>query len=221
MAGHALAQVTFQLNSGLPEDVVVNTFHFRTSGPGVTAGEAAAIVTDLTAFYNATQTGPSQAVAAMMSTLLTRTASTIKVYDMSQAIPRVPLSTTTFTLGAAVGTVPIPNEVALCLSYKGAPTVGVPLARSRGRIFLGPLMVNVLTSFSGDARPSGTARDTLRLAGAALMNSTNTDWSVFSPKETAVTSVPTLFSINQVSIDDAMDTQRRRGRVRTLRETSP
>lgn len=222
MSGHALAQVVFQDVSLLPQDVFVNTFHFRTSGPGVTVGDANAIVTELEAFYNVAHGGGTNPLAFEMSTNLQRNASHIKVFDMSQPEPRVPVVDTTWTLGAGASVANFPNEVACCLSFKATATPGVPLARQRGRIFHGPLNSNTGSSVDqGDNRPGAGYRTELAQAGLYLINSSLVQWCVFSPKETSIVGPDQLYDATSAYVDNSFDTQRRRGRAPTTRTSVP
>lgn len=67
----------------------------------------------------------------------------VSVYDMSQPKPRNPVAIVNdnFTM---TGTQPLPAEVAIAISYRGARQSGVPEQRHRGRIYLGPLSIGVL-----------------------------------------------------------------------------
>lgn len=98
-------------------------------------------------------------------------------------------------------------------SFQGARTSGSVQARRRGRIYIGPLK----TTTSTNGRPNSTAITTLATASSALGIDLNavadTTWCVWSP--TSGTAVP----ITDGWVDNAFDTQRRRGWDPTSRTT--
>jgi len=218
----ALCQVIFQDVSLLPEDVFVNTFHFD-SGPGaVTVADATDMHTALKSFYNDVHGAGVNPLAFEMSTNLQRNASQIKTFDLSTPEPRVPVLQETWTLGAGGATPNYPNEVACCLSYKnGAPFPGIPLARQRGRIFHGPLQSNVGGNSQGDMRPGPPYMIELAEAGKFLIQDVNTVWVVHSPSQVDDAAVFQDFTVTTCYVDNAFDTQRRRGRAPTSRTVLP
>src|ERR1043165_3631681 len=212
----ALAQVIFQGASGLAEDTFVNTFHFGTSGGTVTPTNASDIITRLTDFYNTTHSPGTSPLGNELSSQITRASSQIKVYDLGDPIPRVPVATGTFTLASTGGSAPAPNEVALVGSYKTAPFGGIPLASQRGRFYLGPLMLDNWSASGPDLRPGTAAINKMNGAMNALKvaNSASVSWIVYSPTIGASSG-----GAYQGWVDNAADTQRRRGRVATSRTT--
>src|ERR1043165_3961004 len=212
----ALAQVIFQGASGLAEDTFVNTFHFGTSGGTVTPTNASDIITRLTDFYNGTHSPGTSALGTELSSQITRASSQIKVYDLGDPIPRIPVATGTFPLASTGGSQVAPNEVALVGSYKTAPAGGIPLASQRGRFYLGPLMLDNWTASGSDLRPGGSTINKMNGAMADLKsdNTASVTWIVYSP-----TVGGSIGDAYQGWVDNAADTQRRRGRVATSRTT--
>lgn len=102
-----------------------------------------------------------------------------------------------------------PNEVALCLSYAVAPNWEATTPRRRGRIFLGPLVATT----SQPARPAaGFITATLALGQAlAVAGGAENAWMIYSPTDS------TSVAIQAISVDNAWDTQRRRGLAPTDR----
>jgi hypothetical protein len=216
--GHALAQVRIARTSGLPEDVCINTFHFQTPQPvAVSAAEALSIVTGLEDFYQGLSgTAATTLMAWFSGVVATGPAHEIRVYDMNQPMPRIPVATATLSL--TPGSTFLPSEVACCLSYRTNPVVGIPRARTRGRIYFGPLASTTsdATNTAGDVRPKALFTQTLRDAGARLkapLPGTGIEWAVYSKTGLA------LRPVDVVSVDNAYDTQRRRGAASTSRIT--
>lgn len=125
----------------------------------------------------------------------------------------------------------LPQEVALCLSYR-ADIVGVleetsdgadpgtardrPRSRRRGRTYIGPLTTTTISVSDDNTRPKVEVRETLTMAAAkfaADLNaaSVNIDWGVWSRVDRLVRPVTLAW------VDDAFDTQRRRGLAASTR----
>lgn len=201
------AQVTFQGGSNLPEDRYINTLHFANDAPYAT--HATNIHAALTTFWTVAPPGRN-IVGSSISAYVQRLV-TVRYYDMSTGEPRVP-TPLTFTLPTAAGTSNVPFEVAVVGSFKGAPPV---TARRRGRIFIGPITtgpISPATSALPCSVDPGFRQDVTgsmkRLAEAPAV-----DWCIYSP--TTGEYVPIVGGW----VDDAFDTQRRRGNDATARTT--
>lgn len=206
-ANHVIAQVVMPRSTGLPADVITNTFHFSKTPADDLATVATELMAALTAFYN-TGTNP---VGTFIGPTVSRTAAAIQVKWYDGSLPegaRVP-DTRTFTLATASGTTSLPSEVAVCLSFRSTASPAVARARKRGRIYLGPINSSgTAGSPTVDLRPSPALLTALRDAGKALANASvlaGHPWCVYSPTQ------DDLFQITHVWTDDAFDTQRRRG----------
>ena len=166
------AMVILKGGTGVPKDQFVNVFHFADVGVAYETASAA-VATALTSMY----TG----LAAYFSEFVKPTAE-IRTYDMTQGEPRVP---SIFPLPLAIDTsaTSLPNEVAICLSFRGTPPV---TPRRRGRVFLGPLNGNVysggLPSDANPPRPSVGCMNDIRTAGANLL-AADIGWSIWSPTD--------------------------------------
>lgn len=214
MPAEALVTATLHHDSGLPEDDVVNTFHFvSSSATDVSETDAQSMATLVENFYSATPTGDTAPLSQFMSQQLAGTGLT-KVYDLADAQPRVPIYTHSFslTVGSA-GTGGLPSETALCLSYSAFPVSGTPAARRRGRLYIGPLQNSVLTN----GRPTSSLIDRLGRAGSVLRTGTGLTggfvWGVRSDVNGNTVAIANLY------VDNAFDTQRRRGERATARTT--
>ena len=190
-------QVILQGQSLLPEDQFVNVLHYEINAPDTVEGTC----DDIAAAYNNFPHWSAQLAAT--------NGLTIKVYDGGVPNPAGPLFTKTYTLG--VQTTAFPTEVAVCLSYATTDDPAASVARRRGRIYVGPLSS---ISTGADARPDAILRaDVLTLGDglASAGNAGNTTWLMYSVRDAD------YFKIESTWVDDAWDTQRRRGLAPTTR----
>lgn len=201
------AQVIFQGGTALPQDRFVNTWHFADLSEPDLPTKAAVAHTALTDFYNNATTGA--ALSSYMSHFV-QTAVQVRYYDLSQPEPRVPY-TLTFNRVASVAGVDLPEEVAVVLSLAGTPPI---TPRRRGRLYMGPLNV-AASDGATTTTPSAVspAYRTKLAQRAAAMSINGTAWSIYSPTTDQMVLVDSGF------IDNAFDTQRRRGPKATTRTT--
>lgn len=232
------AVVRLKTASGLPEDEVINTFNFIAGGtpvldPIALAGAADNIQNALVAFYDTP--APDLSVSEWLSPLIIRdqTVHELELYAIPAAGGALgsPVARRTFFLDrTAVDPRPLPSEVAVCVSYHGnlaglaeeqpAGPVGPqgdihPRARRRGRLFIGPLNASAseITNYGSTVEVSSHTVAVLRAAALRLRDDTNTEWCVWSR---------TTGALHQVAggwVDNAFDTQRRRGTKATSRST--
>lgn len=214
-------QNVFQLRSGLPEDVVVNTFIMRNNNvAGNTVGgtpqeRAAAAVRDF--FIAAAPELPNSATTgfATLSAALSQVVNgwTQKVYDLGRPpggrVPQVFDRTT--DLGTLHST-SLPPELACVLSLQ----TNVIGRRGKGRLFLGPLGLNVLAATPGTMPVlNNFFINRVRAQAARLLTGNGQDmgWAVYSPTRNK------MADVIGGSVDNAFDVQRRRGTKATARTT--
>lgn len=215
MVAVARCQVNLQRITAIPADDVTNTWHFKDSAQGsVTVGDATDLAAALVQFYEDANSWWSEALTGAI---------TVKVYDLNDAKPREPVYEVldSFTAPTNNG---LPSEVALCLSFQAAAASGSPIARRRGRVFLGPLQVATLgtTAADGEVRPTNAALaafDTfysdLRTAVAGIGSYAH---CVYSPTSDESSSLDgSTHVVSEVWMDDSFDIQRRRGSDPTSR----
>lgn len=198
----------------MPADAVVNTFHF--TGLDDTGDMISAIIGRLNAFWTDVPAGPSNALNTFMSGELNLPGTRIKVYDLSDPKPRAPIADESLGLsqGTPVNTQNLPSEVALCSSYRGPLESGQSPARRRGRIYIGPLNVGAAAGTGTTiSRPSAAFRATVAAASRDLAEASTLGcaWAVWSGVNEGMT------IIEYGWVDDAFDTQRRRGAAATTR----
>lgn len=205
----------------LSKDRYVNVFHFGNSGnPTTTDLEALGdIVRD---FYNVAH--PTTPICQYYSSQVGAQTATIKTYLVDTALTHVPLTTQTYTFNAETSGVDnFPAEVALVLSLKSnVPSVVSP-KRRRGRLYFGPLNTSTGSGTSGQdpSRPNAAFRNVLLTSASYLRTAAlaaGFSWVVHSPTQADALDVSQSFVITDVSVDDAWDTQRRRGIGPTVRD---
>lgn len=212
-----LMQVGFPYFTGLPEDLSINTFHFNWLNPGDPGTtDYTNLCNDVILMYNAIFGVVGQ---QLMAGVINPAAVFQKVYNLTDPEPRPPRFMIT---GSGVLTDPLfdtPLEVSLCLSYEGAKVAGLQQASRRGRIYLGPLG-DIVTTVHGDPTHfpvPGTVWTTNILAAAHQLTVATIghgwQWVVYSRKLGSSTPVVDGW------VDNAWDTQRRRGNAATSRRT--
>lgn len=191
------------MDTTVPADAAVNVWHFQSSG-AAGGTEYDVITSSLETFYNTLAGKLSPAIANGW---------TVKIYDLADAEPRVPVNEDTINPSPG-GLAPLPAELAVCMSYKSAVVSGVPAARRRGRLYLGPLATGVLDSsgmISSDTRTvvTGAATAFADDIGAVA----GLTWELYSPTDDI------MRRITSVYVDNAFDVQRRRGVDASARTT--
>ena len=195
-------QTVIKTDSGVPADWATNSWSFNATAD-VDMEDALDALED---FYNA--------IRASYSSNVEQFNHEFKVYDRNDPEPRAPIIERTWQFTTAPSGNPLPHEVSITMSFQGLRTSGVPQARRRGRIYIGPLNEGVVAS---TGRPSGVDIGNITTAGAALITASTAasgwTWTVWS-------------TVNQVDVpiangwvDNSFDTQRRRGRAATSRTT--
>lgn len=215
MATTLRTQVVLPTASALPRDYIMNTWH-NISVAADPVDDATGFVGDLQTFYNVIDTFMSG-----------RLAGTIRydVYDLSDGLPRAPIYHFESTLGLGTGD-GLPNECAICLSYRGALSSGIIPARHRGRIFLGPWDISVVDQGTGDSIVDVSVRNSIAAAADSLLTNSVTGgwpWAVFSPRTLAdpETVIDSTFQVVAGWVDNAFDTVRSRGGSSSARSLFP
>lgn len=203
-------QAVFQGGSGLPEDRFVNTFHFASATNQPYAENALACRNAVEGFFVSPHGGEA-AIGAHLSPYVGR-AFTVTSYNLLDA-PGERLPTTQAATLPASTADGLPEEVAICLTLRGAPPV---TPRRRGRIYIGPLCDNngiiVYANTTTPARPKMTSSASITAAlGASFTYLKNvvtadTAWCIRS-----TTPTENFVPIVDGYVDNAFDTQRRRG----------
>jgi len=142
---------------------------------------------------------------------ITQNAHLVKFYDILGTPPNYPIYETTFNLASSPGAIDLPEEVALCVSYKNTVLNSVPRARRRGRIYLSGWTEGA----NAAGRPSSAAYQGVADAYATYVAAVN-GISTFEAGVWSRTDA-TVYPIDEVWSDNEWDTQRRRGSLPTVR----
>lgn len=193
----------------LPEDRFVNVFHFSDfSLTDAYAALADGIRDRVGNFY--TSTIGAGSIGELMSPFAQRNFTVVSYNMLIPPGERVPTSEIK-TLPPALTGGGLPEEVAVCCTLEGAPPI---TSRRRGRIYIGPLLNNTAvitpaTAFIA-ARPnisSNNLGNRIQIHAASLATTTVAmRWCIRS-----TTPTENYVPINSGYVDDAFDTQRRRG----------
>lgn len=206
------AMSILQAPSGEAKDRYISNFHFFVSGPLIENG-AINIGDSLDDFW--------AAVDPFIPQSLVR--EEYRLYDLTDPKPREPTFVAPNTQPVGAG-VPMPYEVATVLSFYS----GRNLPRLRNRVYLGPITSDVVTTgeinsdpqidpafmqlvFDGANAMAANVRSTAGGVGDELQAGA---WHTFSTFD-----VPGQTPVTNMWMDNAFDTQRRRGSAATFRLT--
>lgn len=229
-----LATVQLGAVGGLPEDTVDNDWSFLAADASETT--LSGIASSLTNFYIVAGGVTGLAVGEYISDHISRAANAcaIKFYDLSGHLDGSPhgspVYTETFTMLDKASYANYPAEVAAAVSFMATgwelvpetasnpsppPAVIRPRARYRGRVFLGPLIALAAgTSAKNEPIPAANFIATVGQALDAFMDERGGDFAVWSRADETLR----LVAPDGVFwMDDAFDTQRRRGPAPTAK----
>lgn len=239
-----LATVTFNAKSGIARDNCVNNLAFSMPGGWPGAGDIAELGALIEDLFDGIHPGQQNALSAYLGNSLVRTANgaSVKVYDITGHLDGSPhgspIGQHLWTLGASLGTGDLPREVAMCVTLRGVgwdtalvevpdgadpgAAVDRPRQRHSGRVFLGPLSagnsVAAADAVTGDVRPGSTFRADILAAFEDFAEEVPIAWAgarlgVWSR------AMQFIHTVAAIQVDDAFDTQRRRGSSPTVRTT--
>lgn len=203
---HAMA--IRQCHSGKPEDQYVNNFYFLADDDKPTAADD--INAALVDFYQTA--GPNRAIAEYYHPCV-MDEWVVKVYKMTDAKPREPIVRLNAGISTRVSAGQWPEESAVCLSFSAASP---HTARRRGRVYLGPLCSGVVTqdATSKAAYVSATFQADIAAGAVRLAGHVDAGWLTHSSMAGG------SFAVVETGwVDDAFDTQRRRGPAARARFT--
>lgn len=210
-------QATIPYFTGIPKDVVTNTWYFDWLGIGSPSGtDYNNCIDNLASVYDAVYNSAGAKWAPWCKPALAR----VKMYDLSDTTPRVPVVDAAFslsqtTLGSGVF---IPPEVAVVASYHTEFESGVNKASQRGRVYFGCCTENWFNAGGATTFPVVASTQRSAVTGALVdlaADSLANDWGwvVYSRK------LNDSFAVAGGWVDDAFDTQRRRGNAPLVRTT--
>lgn len=200
-----------------PEERFVNTWWF--SAPDKTNATKDLFADIVNDFYTST-TVPGNATTSIghyMSGVIDRTigACKIKTYAMSDPAPREP-RTIDMSVLAATTDPPLPAEVAVTLSFYA--TRNTP--KRRGRVYIGPLdFTAVNSSGSTDDRVPSALRGHLTNAAKEVQVRAKAAGGLWIVNSSDPFLTEIQKQVTHAWVDDAFDTQRRRGVLPSTRTT--
>lgn len=239
----SLATVTLPHVSGFSEDDVMNTWVIESPSSWAPSLDLGEVTIPLAGFYNWLSPG-NHGVGQKISASISRAslACRIRLYDITDHLDGSnygsPYAEDGFTLTANPSQSALPEEVALCMTLRAnaweaaaveapdGPDSGTAVDRPRqrlsGRVYLGPWTFDALGALTaGRQRPHTALQQVILDSGERLVDQLlvgNHTLNVWSRKNASVTPVTHL------QVDDAWDTQRRRGAdplTRTTRTVVP
>lgn len=223
--GKSVAVRVIWPTTGPKSGTTSNTFYARWTGAGVPVfSDVANLMNDVWKFLNGASGGAGTITFYLGPQIYRATNSVLMdAYSMDLAsttnIFGAPIYTLQKTPGASAATTPLPNEVAMTLSYRAAygsdpehSGTTRPRASDRGRVYLGPLHTGVMGSVTA---PNGTITVNVQAAvitailaaySTLVSDAVGHSWalSVHSRKERV------LKDVASKAMDNSLDTQRRR-----------
>lgn len=194
-------QSNLAMNTGLPEDSVVTTFHVQTPAAQFKETE----ITDAWVNFQDNFNGFYPGTVATGGHLL-------RCYDLADPEPRAPKWSTPWAFSSSNSGECLPTEVALCISYQGARISGEDQKRRRGRMYIGPAAI----SQTDDGRPGASAPAALVTFFQDFVTELFAESVVFG----IWSRVDSAFVVaSDCWVDNAWDIQRRRGFAPTVRAT--
>jgi hypothetical protein len=230
-----LATVTLKAKSGIAKDDTVNTLCVKTGADTSTAfGE---VTVALASFFNGTNDGGALgSIGQYIGHSRSRLAGGMefRLYDVPADFGSGPMGSPIFedtgTLVAGSGATPLPEEVAVCCTLLGegrdtAPVetpdgpdadslIDRPKQRHTGRIYLGPFSTEVVSVTGNGQAKVGLISPIILSAIERLQTQLAANGHalyVWSRKGTS------MYPVYGAFVDDAFDTQRRRGMAPTTR----
>lgn len=206
------ATTVFPFFTNLPSDVITNTIYWSRDGTNSFSADATVRAAQMETFWESIYTVNANWKAQYVNWANC----SMLFYDMEEPEPRVPIIFPLDLSAGTEGTLALPTEVSIVLSFEASRAPGVPQARRRGRIYLGGWSNNVLSAGSVSSFPTVNTAVSDQIAAAAegLANLTvgTEGWMVASTIETAEPKVV------QGWVDNTPDTQRRRSVLATSRK---
>lgn len=203
-------QWSWQANSGRPEDAITNTFHFTNTDTVTDYDNVRDMLVD---FYSATNVEKPVAIREYMSQASVSGNYVLKAYALEDPKPRQPVITYQGNLDPQ-NTSTLPAEVALVLSFQAELESGQVAARRRNRVYLGPFGEE---ANAVQGRPADELVQCLIFSGKQLIQASSDSlrwtWVVYSP------TTDEAYPVNNGWVDNAWDTQRRRGLYYSQRGT--
>lgn len=226
---------TWENLTGQPKDRVTNTLHFQTTEGALSGATGLALIGHVAAAFETVQAPGTAKPSQYLSAELSRAVMPVgRAYNPLGGSPIAQANWAGFTAaGVATG---LPGEVAVCLSLNADLTNVAeeavddadadaaperPASRRRGRLYFGPLTTQALSGANPE-RPNAVLKNILLGLGkflatptAGALTAVTTQLVIRSDSGFAGAAYPVV----RASVDDAFDSQRRRGVKPTAKVT--
>lgn len=222
--------------NGMPDETVENVFHVGAADPWNDGAWNTPLMEAVRDFYTVVAAGATLTVGQYIGESVSRVtnAAQVLLYRNSTLDGTVPfgspIASLSFTVPTAAAGDPYPEEVASVISYHAdltdvpvsipnptpPPATIRPAQRQRGRCYVGPLQVSAGVGGGNQSRPSATFRTNATEAFKELAETINAIdptlyFGIWSKADAEV------WQATAGWMDDAWDTQRRRGVEATTR----
>lgn len=202
-----IVQTIFESATGLPADSIVNT----TSWTG-SLSDLDNIRDILVDFYAVQAPDAQNTILYWMSNEAISGNVTIKIYDRDDPKPRQPIEIFESDLSEGLGPEDmLPTECAIVVSYQASRIAGLPQNRRRNRFYMGGFGVEA----NDNGRINPGLVETILFASKEMLNAASASvdkslivWSGY---------YETGYTIDNGWVDNAWDSQRRRGLKSTAR----
>lgn len=202
------AQAILAANSGVARDAQINTFAIGGIST-ITQTIANSWEFAIRTFYNSCNSADALRSRSQSGHIL-------KIYNVVATRPNYPIYEFAWTLAAAPGSIQLPQEVALAVSYRNNSAATVPRGRRRGRIYVSGW--GSAQNVAG--RPALGVVELLADAYTAYCTSINTNGAGLRAGVWS-RSGNTVYPVQEVYADNEWDTMRSRGGRSTQRFTRP
>jgi hypothetical protein len=221
--------VTIQRKSGIDRDAVQNVFHLAAPSGAPSSTDFGNAMGHIKNFYDDIASALSSCLSVAPNSILVEFTKLTAEKPAPGTGLGPPQSAGTVSFATGPVTVGLPSEVSACLTLDGTVITDAeegpggirPASRKRNRKYIGPLSVNASTAESVTLEPKLTSQVRALIIQAFLEELVtgleSKGWlpMVFSP------TLWSVLPILSVWIDNAFDTQRRRGEDATSRQTDP
>nr|CRY97728.1 hypothetical protein [uncultured prokaryote] len=204
------AQVILRTADLIPANYVTNTYHFS-----ITTDDPINSLDDITDEVATALTDLYDDIRSRLGGMA-QTGHRIKFTDIDEPRPSFPYKEVVFDFTGATASGALPSEVAICSSFEGDPIAGTNQASRRGRVYLGKIAQSALAS-DNTGTVTGAALLVIQQAFEQFAGKQDQAgfsgwiWTVYSP------TLDLMAPVTSGHVDNAFDTQRRRGIEATSR----
>lgn len=200
-------QITLKTADNIPANYCTNTLHADIDRGAVLPGSEALYEIIRDSFVS-TYTDMTLVFGG-----INQTGHEITFYDLSDPKPRIPFYMSTWDFPTAPSLDQLPHECSIVSSFKTNREAGKSDRNRRNRVYIGPISNAVLNPDDGRVQPATRIRIADAFSDLATQSGSEDDWTwvVYSP------TLDEAYPVKEGFVDNAFDTQRRRGVDSTVR----